>query len=289
MKQFFKLSTAMLFLSAMALVVSSLFSIDPLLTVPAFSSLALVQIPAGSLGLNSTNNISARDSFERARMMFAKAMLDKFNGNLQAAIRWANSLKLSQGDIRSEVQITTGGTNFTFGLTTAHNSTGATGKFNTEVPLNQQDSLCVTEYAIMMRNPASATSTIDQPRTYAGATAFPTANVITAVNGTFFGSGNFRITCNNDVVVPNRALINHYYVPQTQNGVGITAQTVFPLDQVRGAEDGFITAEPNIVLIGSKNYLPTIILPVAMAAVETNMRAVLILRGILAQNSTIIN
>jgi len=184
MKKFVSLLSVFLFLSAMALVVSQLFGIDPLLTVPAFNTLAFVQLPSGALGLNSTNNISARDSFERARMMFAKAMLDKFNGNLQQAIRWANSLKLSQGDIRSEVQLTAAATNFTFGLTTVQFSSGATGKFNTEVPLNQQDSLCVTEYAILVRKPASATSTIDQPLTYGNAQTFSTANVATALNST---------------------------------------------------------------------------------------------------------
>jgi hypothetical protein len=43
------------------------------------------------------------------------------------------------------------------------------------------------------------------------------------------------------------------------------------------------------VLIGSKNYIPSIILPAALAAVETVQRAVIIFRGILAQNSTVIS
>lgn len=243
---------------------------------------------SGSFGLNSTNNLSARQSFDHAREMFARAMLDKFNGNIVAARQWANSLKLSQNEIRTEVQLTTTAQTFAFGVTVQQASQGATGLFNTEQRLNMQDSLCVSEYGIFVRKPASATSTIDPLFTYGDPVTFSTANVATALN-TFYDHGQFKITVNNDVVMPARGLYNHKYIPQTQNGVGITAQTIFPLGQIRGAEDGFVTCEPNVVLIGSKNYVPQIVLPVSLAAVETFQRAVLIFRGILAQNSTVIN
>lgn len=238
--------------------------------------------------MNSTNNISARAAFENARHMFFKSMRDKFQSDAQC---WAyvNSLKLSQSEIRTEVQLTTGANQFTFGVTTQQFSTGASGVFNTEQRLNLQDSLCVNEYGIFVADPASATDTGFKLYTYGNATQFATANVAGAIDGTFYANGQFRLTCNNDVLVPSRGLYNHYYVPQTQNAVGVTAQTVFPIDQKRGAEDGFVTAEPNIVLVGSKNYQPQIVLPAALAAVETYQRAILIFRGILAQNSTVVS
>jgi hypothetical protein len=240
--------------------------------------------------VNNTNNLSARAAYDHARKMFAKAQLDSFGGNWDKAFAWANSLKLSQGEIRSEVQLTATGTQFTFGVTTVQFSTGASGKFNTERPLQQQDSLCVNEYGIFVRKPASSTSTIDRLNTYANANIFSTSNVATALEGTFYSNGSFGVTVNNDVILPYRGLFNHLYVPQTQQ-TGVTASSTVANyeDQIRGAEDGFVTCEPNIVLIGSKNYVPTINLPVNLAAVETNQRAVLIFRGILAQNSTIIN
>jgi hypothetical protein len=290
-----KFSTVLLFASMLAIVVSSLFGLSLFITVPAFTAAAtFIPTPAGVLGLNSTNNQGARASFDHARTMFAKAMLDKFvekygvGSAWSKAIAWANSLKLSQNEIRREVQLTTASQNFRFGVTTVQLSQGAAGLFNTEVPLNQQDSLCVTEYGMFVRDPASATSTIDPLCTYGDPIQFATANVATALN-TFYDHGQFKITVNNDVVLPARGLFNHKYIPQTQNGIGITAQTLFPLNQIRGAEDGFITCEPNIVLIGSKNYVPEIVLPASLAAVETFQRAVLIFRGILAQNSTVIN
>lgn len=240
--------------------------------------------------MNSTNNIAARAAYDQAKKMFFKAFRDKFN-NDNDCMRFVNSLKLSQAEIRSEVQLTTGANVFTFGLTTQQMSTGASGLTNTEQGqrLNLQDSLCVAEYGIFVAKPASASSTIFPLDTYANPSTYSTANVATALNGTFYSNGFFRLTCNNDVLIPNRGLFNHRYVPQTQGAVGITAQTVFPLDQIRGSEDGFITAEPNVVLVGSKNYLPQIVLPAALAAVETVQRAIVIFRGILAQNSTVVS
>lgn len=240
--------------------------------------------------MNNTNNTSARNSFEHAKLMFAKSMLDKFSGPdaWQKALRWANSLKLSQSEIRCEVKLTTATTNFVFGVTTIQSNTDNV-IYNTEKRLNQQDSLVVSEYGIFVRKPSSATDTTDRLLTYGNPNVFTTANVASALNGTFYSHGQFQITVNNDVICPARGLYNHLYVPQTQSGVGATTGATLPVDQARMAEDGFITMEPNIVLIGSKNYVPQIILPAALAAVETYQRAVLIFRGILAQNSTIIN
>jgi len=293
MKKFSSI-TGLLFAVSLAVLTTALFSLPLLFTVPFFAVLAfLTKKDDTVLGLNSTNNMSARASFDHARKMFALAMLDKFP-NYAQAMDWANSLKLSQNEIRREVQLTAGPNVFSFGLTVNQFSQGATGLFNTEVPLQQQDSLCCSEYGIFLRNPAgAATSTIDKLRTYADVMVFTGANVATAANGTFYSNGNFRITCNNDVILPSRGLYNHFYIPQTQETPAVAAATgpttTLIQDQVRGAEDGFITCEPNIVLIGSKNYTPQIVLPAALAAVESFQRAVVIFRGILAQNSTIIN
>ena len=53
-----------------------------------------------------------------------------------------------------------------------------------------------------------------------------------------------------------------------------------------GADSAFYPVEPAWVLVGSKQNSLQVQLPQAMAAVETNSRAVLILRGHLAQNVT---
>ena len=288
----FSAFTSLLFASMMAFAIASVFNLPLFITAPVLIAGFLFAPKQNNvLGLNSTNNLSARAGFDHARKMFAAAMLDKFP-NWGAAMEWANSLKLSQNEIRREVQLTATANQFTFGLTVNQFSSGATGLFNTEVPLQQSDSLCVAEYGIFIRKPASATSTIDSLDTYADVATYSTANVQAALNGTLYSHGNFKITANNDVILPSRGLFNHLYVPQTQNLANVAAATgiqTSALNQRRGAEDGFVTCEPNIVLIGSKNYSPQIIIPVALAAVETNLRAVVIFRGVLAQNSTIIN
>ena len=238
--------------------------------------------------MNSTNNIAARATYEQAKKMFFQSFRDKFKADQECA-QFVNNLKLSQSEIRLEVQLTTAGNAFSFGLTPQQSNTGNT-LFNTEQRLNLQDSLCVSEYGIFVAKPASATDTAYKLLTYGNANVFTTANVAPAIDGTLYSNGQFKLTCNNDVLIPNRGLFNHRYVPQTQlSGVTASATVALYQDQIRGAEDGFITAEPNIVLVGSKNYVPQIILPAALAAVESTQRAILIFRGVLAQNSTVVS
>ena len=50
-----------------------------------------------------------------------------------------------------------------------------------------------------------------------------------------------------------------------------------------------LTPTGNLLLIGSKNYQPEIVLPGALASAAAFLRAVLVYRGVLAQNSTVIN
>lgn len=235
--------------------------------------------------MNNTNNLSARACYEHATRVFFKAMRDKFNSDA-ACWAWVNSLKFSQSEIRLEVELNAVNNSFTFGVTPNQaNSTNVV--FNTENRLNLQDSLVVNEYGIYMANPASRIDANYELKTYGNPIEFPTGNVAGAIDGTFYSNGNFQVRCNNDVIAPYRGLFNHWYKPQTQQTAALGAAS--PADQIRGCEDAMITMEPNMVLIGSKNYQPQIVLPIALAATETFQRAVLILRGILAQNSTVVN
>lgn len=242
--------------------------------------------------MNSTNNVAARQAYQQAQNMFYVALRDKFPEGAagdMACRNWVNNLKLAQSEIRCEVKLNTANNIFTFGVTQNQPNTN-NQVFNTEQRLNMQDSLCVAEYGIFVGKPTSDTDTAWTPLTYGNPNIFTTANAAAAINGTFYGNGNFALKCNNDVLIPGRGLFNHYYVPQTQQS-GVTASATVPLyrDQQRGAEDGFITAEPNLVLVGTKNYIPQIVLPAALAAVETFERAVIIFRGVLAQNSTVVS
>jgi hypothetical protein len=75
-------------------------------------------------------------------------------------------------------------------------------------------------------------------------------------------------------------------VPQTQGGIGITAQTNLPIDQVDASENGFYPIEPNLLLNGAANIVANLVLPAAISTVKANSRIVCIFRTILAQNVT---
>lgn len=200
------------------------------------------------------------------------------------AQKYVDGLKLSQSEIRLEVELNTNNNIFSFGVTPQqNNSTNVV--FKTENRLNLQDTLVVSEYGIYVGRPSSQTAADFQLRTYGNTIDFPTGAA--ELDTKFFNNAYFQIKANNDVIIPYRGLFNHLYRGQTQETAPLGAGS--PDDQIRGAEDGQITMEPNMLLIGSKNYVPQIVLPTNLTAVDTFTRAVIIFRGILAQNSTVVN
>lgn len=235
--------------------------------------------------MNNTNNASARMSFDIAKQVLYNSWIKSFNMDSKACLDWVNARKLSQSEIRLEVELNAANTNFVFGMTPNQaNTTGV--QFNTENRLNLQDSLIVSEYGIFVSQPASRTSTAFTLQTYGNTQVFAAADAA-ALDSTFYSNGAFQMNVNNDVIIPYRGLFNHWYIPQTQQTAALGAAS--PKSQIRGAEDGFITQEPNVLLIGSKNYVPQINLKTALASAAAFERAVLIFRGVLAQNSTVIN
>jgi len=224
-------------------------------------------------------------SYDNSIDIFARAWVENFGGDMARARQYAENRKLSQSEIRLEVTLNTVNTVFTFAVTPNQQST--TGIiFPTENRLNLQDSLVVSEYGIFVAQTAGNTDAAFRLNTYGNANVFAAADA-TALNTTFYSNGFLTVKVNNDVVIPYRGLWNHFYIPQTQQVAALAAANV--QNQVRGAEDGFVTAEPNLLLIGSKNTVPQINLPAALGSAAANLRCVLILRGILAQNSTVIN
>jgi len=244
--------------------------------------------------MNNTNNQSARMSYDIAKDVLFKSWIESFrNANPGNEVKakndcwaWVNNRKLSQSEIRLEVGLNTTNTNFVFGVT-PQQANSSNLVFPTERRLALQDSLIVSEYGIYVAAPASNADVNFKLLTYGNPNVFTTAGSFGALDGTFYSSGYFQMGVNNDTIIPYRGLFNHYYRPQTQQIAAIAVGAVG--DQLRGAEDAQITQEPNLLLIGSKNYVPQIVLPLALAAVTANSRAILIFRGVLAQNSTVIN
>lgn len=233
--------------------------------------------------MNNTNNISARASVQIAKEVYMRAMSDKF-ANESDLRRWTDSLKWSQGEVRLECELAANTTNFRFGLT--QNQANTTGvQFNTENRLTMQDSLICNEIGIFVVSPGSRVDTEFELRSYGNTQDFAAAAAL-AIDG-MFNNAYLRMGVNNDVVIPYRGLFNHFYRPQTQQTAALGAGS--PGDQIRGAEDGFVTMEPNLFLIGSKGYIPEVVLPTALASVQNFSRLVIIFRGPLAQNSTVVS
>lgn len=226
--------------------------------------------------------MSARESFQNARQLFFEAFADKFVNRPAQLQAFVNGLKLSQSEIRLEVALNTTATQFVFGVTPNQQNTNGVN-FPLERRLQQTDSFVCNEYGIFIAKTDGDTDRAFLLDTYGNTQNFLAAEAA-AIDDNFYCSSFFELKVNNDVVMPYRALFNHWYKPQTQQTDALGAAS--PKSQLRGAEDGMITNEPNIVFIGTKNSVPAINLPTAMAA-AANVRAVLILRGILAQNSTV--
>lgn len=235
--------------------------------------------------MNNTNNMSARQSYDIAKTILYNAWIGSFGGDGAACRAWVDARKLSQHEIRLEVELNTTSNRFVFGLTSQQpNSTNVV--FPTENRLTLQDSLICSEYGVYVGLPTSRTDTAFQLHTYGNTQVFTAAQAAAIDNG-FFCNGWLETQVNGDVIIPYRGLFNHWYKPQTQQTAALGPGA--PGDQVRGAEDGCITQEPNLLLVGSKNYIPQIVLPGSLASVANFTRAVIIYKGVLAQNSTVIN
>lgn len=230
-------------------------------------------------------------SYDVAKQKLYDAWIDNFvksYGPAQGPAmckEYVEGRKLSQGEIRLEVGLNTTNNIFTFGVT-PNQASSSNVIFATENRLNLQDTFVANEYGIFVAQTAGNTDTAYNLRTYGNTQDFAAADAA-ALDSTFYSNGGFQMNVNNDVIIPYRGLFNHLYRPQTQQTAALGAGS--PKDEIRGSESGFITFEPNILLIGSKNYQPQIVLKSNLASAAANIRAVLIFRGILAQNSTVIN
>ena len=215
------------------------------------------------------NQISARLTFENARSFVQSQGYD------------VSQAVLTQSYVRSEVAISASVTNYRLPIVITDNSSTI---FNTMKPVNLQDIHVVSSLFIGLAAPSSSTDTAfpvcSYPSVGAGFSAAQADAALTLYNGFF------SLSVNNQLVVPSIDILRNYYVPQTQGGVGITAQTVFPVDQWDAADNGFYPIEPNVLLNGGANIVANIVLPAAISTVKADSRIVVIFRTILCQNTT---
>jgi hypothetical protein len=186
----------------------------------------------------------------------------------------------TQSFVRSEVALSTTVTNYHIPVLANDSVNG--NAFNTEYRLALQDIMVVSSIGIYVAKPSSATAT------NFALFSNPNQSVFTTSYSQLYTLWNsyLNVAVNNQQVIPNLDLFRFYSVPQTQQGVGVTAQTVFPIDQMDGSESGKVAIEPNFLLNGAANIQANITLPSAISTVDTYSRIVVLWSGIKLQNVT---
>ena len=210
-----------------------------------------------------------------SRMVFenAKALVRSLGYGVDQAV-------LTQSYLRSEVAISTSIANYHIPVLVNDTQNGSV-RVN-EKRLNLQDIFVASEISVQI-GVGAGTSTKAQLYTY------PNGSIFTSSTDDDLWSiynGFLNLTINNQQVLPAWDVYRHYCAPQTQGGVGITAQTVFPVDQNDASADGFYPVEPGIVMNGAANINFQLTANGAPASVLSNSFICVIQRGILLQNVT---
>lgn len=120
------------------------------------------------------------------------------------------------------------------------------------------------------------------------------AGIVISRLGYKLWSGVLELTVNGDVIIPAWDLKRHLFVPQTQreqvSGAWPVSSFFNGHDEFDGAATSFYPVEPNIVFIGNKSSDITIDYPDdlvdAIGAAPLEVRGVLTMRGMLAQNAS---
>ena len=219
------------------------------------------------------STVGTRLAYEKAKQALANS---GFN---------PNQVVLSQSYLRLEVGLSTSITNYQFPVLVNDVSSSNTTSFATEQRLNLQDSFVISSLGFFVAAPSSSTAVDFQLATYPNPYIFSTTNAASSLFNWY--NSSLTLTVNNRQIVPAYDLYRHYSVPQQQGGNAyFSGQVQAFRDQQDGGESGFYPIEPAWVLVGSKQNTLQVQLPSAMAAIQTHSRAILILRGHLAQNST---
>lgn len=218
----------------------------------------------------SVNQMGARLIFKNASAALKRAGL-----NIAKA-------KLTQSFLRLEQAVVAAKTLYTFPILVNETQLGI---FNTENRLNLQDSFVVSQLGFFISVPSGATDATFALQSYPNAIKFPTG---AAGMQTLYNS-KISLTVNNDVLLPSWDTLRNLYVPVTQDGIAATGGVNTNIDAFDGSENGFYPVEPNITLIGSKNSSLQLELPAAIATIDANSRITIMLRGVLAQNSTVVS
>lgn len=183
---------------------------------------------------------------------------------------------LSQSFLRLEQPLVVNKTSFRFPILV---NDGAVR--NTEKRLNLQDAFYMSTLNIYLCKAPSATSSAMLLDTYPNPVIFATSGEAVALE-TFY-NGVWSLNVNNTVIVPGFDLMSFRQARQTQ----LTGADDSPIDQFDGTDNVII--QPNPIFSGQRKNYFQIDLPDAVAVVDANVYMVVIMRGVLAQNVTVVS
>jgi hypothetical protein len=229
-----------------------------------------------------------QESFKRAYSAVVKANLVGTNGDqnaVAAAHNAAQNAVLSQSYLRLEQPLLTTQNVLNFPvLVNASNSNNQ--QTATEVRLNQQDSFFASSIMVYLGLRASATDTAFRLETYPNVNVFPTGaagNETVAPLNTFY-NGWLSLSVNKSVIVPYYPMSDFLQIPQTQR------LTVTAANQSNQFDPGQVDLlEPNWNFVGTKDNRLLITMPAQLSAVDTLLYVVIIIKGTLAQNVTLMS
>lgn len=210
-----------------------------------------------------------------ARMTFesAKSLVKSLGYSVDQAV-------LTQSYLRSEVALSTSIANYHIPVLVNDTQNGSV-RVN-EKRLNLQDIFITTEIGVYI-GVGTGTNTASKLYTYPNPQTFTTT---TSTDLWSIYNGYLNLAVNNQQILPSWDVLRHYYAPQTQGGVGITAQTIFPIDQADLSEQPYYPVEPNIVMNGAANINFQLTANGAPATILSNSFIAVVQHGILCQNVT---
>ena len=191
------------------------------------------------------------------------------------------NMRMLPGDIRVEQPLVAAQNSYTFPVLVNIQNQGQ--PFPTEIRLQQQDSLCVTHIGFFLAPASGTTDCTFRLATFPNPSIFAQAVQL----NTLYQNGKLNLTIDNDIYLKQLGLIRFWHSSETQQTAAPGAGS--PVDELDGGEDGFIPMTPMIVLTGASDIQLSVNMNlVAPTAVDANSRMVIILRGFLAQMSTVI-
>lgn len=228
--------------------------------------------------------IAARLDFENGVQIFRDAFADyaaKYFANTGKIFDVVSEFKLTQSDLQLEQPLVANNNEYTFPVMVNIQSQGGT-QFNTELRLNQQDTF-LPQYIGMFIIPASSsTDTTWRPLTWPNPAVLTNATQMTALY-----NGTLKVAVNNTNYITNWKTSRHMVVPRTQQTAALGAGS--PADEFDGGDSTLFPFQPQVIISGTSNMQISVKLPVAPTAVDANSRIAILLRGIIAYNSTVVN